>query len=695
MSESYIGVDVGGTHTDVCVNLDGRVFRGKTLTDYEDFGRGVVAAIQVAAENGGLGLNELLSQTKLVINGTTVVTNAIAEGRGSRVGVLVTTGFKDTFRLSGGPRIAEFDDHLQINPHSLVSRGDIKEVNERIDFEGKIIVPLDVEQLNQAVTELIESGVSAIAVCFLSSYASPAHERLAGEIIRELAPDLFVVLSHRAFPARGENRRWTTAVLNAFVHERARRYLESMEVQLRDAGLGGGVAFFQGLGGGISADRVAERPLMLLGSGPAGGAIGANELARRMGRSNVLVGDMGGTSFDTGIITNNEIHIAKNLQIGQLETGVNIVDVVSIGAGGGSIASIDERGVPRVGPQSATSHPGPACYGLGGDRPTVTDAMVCMGFIDPERYLGGRIKLQPDSARKALDKEVASKFGWSSEVAAAAIHDLVVVNMATAVREVTVDKGHDPREFMFLAYGGTLPLFAAQIAHRLGIDTVVIPQNSSVFCAQGVLAADYVRRYDRTVSWDLDHVGGESAVNEAIGELRELGQREMREEGFTEDRISAAINADFRFRGQDYELTMPLPTRLLKSSDAPELAQQFLELYERTYGFGTAWKGVATQLLNVSVTITGARDKQPLPPTAASPRDPSEIQRSHRSVFLPDKREWTDIPIYDDTKFTVGSKITGPAIIDVTDTTIYVPSGVIASRDEYLNYILSYKGEVK
>ena len=689
-SEGFIGVDVGGTHTDVCVAFGDRVFRGKALTDYADFGRGVVTAIGVAARDAGMDLSRLLSQTKLLINGTTVVTNAITEGRGARVGVLVTTGFKDTFHLSGGPRLPEFDDHQQVNPPPLVGRHDVEEIDERIAFDGTVLAPLDEEQVRRAVGALVDRGVSAIAVCFLSSYANPAHELRAAEIVREIAPELFVSLSHRVFPARGENRRWTTAVLNSFVHERARRYLNSMDVQLRDAGLGGGLAFFQGLGGGISAERVTEHPLVLLGSGPAGGAIGANELARRMGRNHVLVGDMGGTSFDTGIISNNEIHIEKNLEIGQLETGVNLVDVISVGAGGGSIAWIDERGVPRVGPHSATSLPGPACYGLGGAHATVTDAMVCMGFIDPERYLGGRFELRPELARSVVETEIAEPFGWSAEEAAAAIHDLVVVNMATAVREVTVNKGYDPRDFMFLAYGGTLPLFASHIAERLGIRTVVLPQNSSVFCAQGLLSADFVLRYDRAVSWDLDRSDGVDAVNAAIRELRELGREQMRADGFDDDDITMTTTADFRFRGQYYELSMPLPDQPLESSVAPRLAEQFLQLYERTYGEGTAWKGVPAQLLNVTVTVTGRRQRHELPPAPAEPRSPDDIRRTTRRVFLPETRQWADTPIYDDAAFSAGTTVPGPAVIDATDTTIYVPDGVTASRDEYLNYVLTH-----
>lgn len=694
MNDGYIGVDVGGTHTDVCVAVDGRVFRGKALTDYEDFGRGVVSAIGVAAENGGFGLSELLGQTELMINGTTVVTNAIYEGRGARVGVLVTTGFADTFRISGGARQSVFDDHLQENPTPLVDARDIFEVDERIDADGDVLVRLDEDAVRRAAEQLRDAGIAAVAVCFLSSYRNPDHERRAAAIVREVAPDLFVSLSHRVFPVRGENRRWTTAVLNAFVHERARLYINSMEGRLRGAGMSGHLAFFQGLGGGISAEHVLEQPLSLLGSGPAGGAVGANELARRMGRSNVLVGDMGGTSFDTGIIVDNEVRIEKNLELGHLKTGVNLVDVVSIGAGGGSIARVDSRGVPQVGPHSAASTPGPVCYGRGGTEPTTTDAMVVLGIIDPDRYLGGRMQLRPDLARIALEERIASRLGATADEAAAAVYDLVVVNMANAVREVTVNHGHDPRDFVFLAYGGTLGAFAVEIARKLGITEVVIPLNSSVFCAQGLLAADYVRRYDRTVSWDISEGQGLDEVNRVLTELLERGVSDMRSEGFSDDEIELRVYGDCRYAGQAHELTVPLPARLLTLEDGPEIGKAYESVYGRTYGAGSEWRGVGMQLLNVTVRASGKRQTFEFPEGEPDPRSLEEMTVRERQVYLPELGRHETVPVLDDALFGIGSIATGPAIIDVTDTTIYVPDGVTVTRDNFYNYVLTLGSDV-
>jgi N-methylhydantoinase A len=687
--DAFIGVDVGGTHTDVAVALENRVERGKALTTYDDFSRGVLEAVAVAAEEFGLSLEELLARTQLFVNGTTVVTNTITQLRGSLVGVLATHGFGDVFRLAGGARLPAFDDHLQVNVPDLTKRDAIAEIEERVDYAGQLLVPVDVEQVKSETRRLVEDvGVEALAICFLSSYVNGENELAAARAVKEVYPDLFVTTSHQIFPVAGETRRWTTAVLNSFVQGRAEVYLESLSSKLREAGLKGGLAFFQGLGGGISLEKAKTYPLALLGSGPAAGAVGANELAKRMGKKHLLLGDMGGTSFDTGIISDNEIHIEKNLELGPFLTGVNVVDVVSIGAGGGSIAWVSERGVPQVGPRSAGSTPGPAALGRGGEEPTVTDAMVTMGFIDPDRYLNGRVQLRPELAREALEHKLGDRFEWDGDEAAAAVHDLVVVNMANAVREVSVEKGHDPREFLFLAYGGTLPLFASQIAERLGIGTIVIPQNSSVFCALGLLSADFMLRLDHGVGWDLSRPDEADQVNELVESMVATARSEMEAEGFSEDSMTVIRTADFRFQGQAYELTAPVPARSLTAEDAPELAEVFRKLYEHTYGEGTAWAGVPTSMVNYSVTVVG---RQATPGFGAIDGNGSATAkpREGRSIYLPSLRERQDVPIFDDHQIVHGVEVVGPAVIDAHDTTIFVPPGATATRDPYMNFVLT------
>ena len=689
-SDAFVGVDVGGTHTDVSVVIGSQVERGKALTTYDDFSRGVLEAVEVAAERFDLSVEDLLAQTRLFINGTTVVTNTITQLRGSRVGVLITSGFKDAFRFAGGPRTTEIDDHLQVNVPDLMDRRAIAEIDERVDWSGSVLVPVDLDAVKAAAKHLVEDvGIDALAICFLWSHANGENEEAAAKAVQELYPDLFITQSHGVFPVAGETRRWTTAVLNSFVQDKADVYLTSLNSKLRDSGLGGGLAFFQGLGGGISLDKARQYPLGLLGSGPAGGAIGANELAKRMGFKKVLLGDMGGTSFDTGIISENEIHIDKNLDLGPFQTGVNIVDVISVGAGGGSIGWVSERGVPQVGPQSAGSTPGPAALGRGGTEPTVTDAMVTMGFIDPDRYLNGRVQLKPELSAKALDEALGERFGWTTEEAAAAVHDLVIVNMANAVREVSVGKGYDPRDFLFLSYGGTLPLFSSQIAERLGISTIVIPRNSSVFCALGLLSSDFVLRTDQGVGWDLSKPDGVARVNEIADQMVATGRQEMLDEGFPEDQIEIQRTADIRFQGQEYELTLPMPARPLTEDDAEKIFEEYHALYERTYGEGTAWKGVPASMINYSVTVVGRQPRPDMDQTPSAPAKPEDIERERRTVFLPTERRHEEIPVYDDALFTSGTSVEGPAIIDAADTTIYVPPGTKAERDEYMNYVLT------
>lgn len=688
--ESFIGVDVGGTHTDVQVIAGLQEARGKALTTYDDFSRGVLSAIEVAAEDLGVSLSTLLGSTQLLVNATTVVTNVITQLNGAKVGVLVTKGFRDEFRFGGGPRERTVDDQLQTNVPDLVERGDVLEVSERIDFAGTELVPLDEEELARAAKALVEvHGVSAIAVCFLSSYVNPAHEQRAAKLIEAQHPDVFVTTSSQVSSVRGEYQRWITAVLNCYVHEDAGGFLAALGTKLEQAGLRGSVSFFQGLGGGISQEGAEQLPLKLLGAGPAGGATGGNELAKRLGHNRVLLGDMGGTSFDTGLIHDNVVHIEKDVKVGRFPTALPLVDVISVGAGGGSIAWISERGVPQVGPQSAGSTPGPAAYNKGGRLPTVTDAMVAMDLIDPANYLGGRVELRRDLAIEAITAGFAEPMGWSVDEAANAIHDLVVTNMANAVREVSVAHGYDPRDFIFYAYGGTLPWFAAQIADTLGISTVLIPHSSSVFCARGLLASDFVIRSDKTIQAQLATSAEIDRINEAGRTLSAAGQQKMAEEGFTSDQISIRRSGDFQFAGQVHALSMPLPDRDLTPDDVPDLQRRFHEIYERTYGRGTAWPGVPPQLLNLSVTIIGRLPRPSIEERPLEPMELNQMQGGKRAVHLPTERRREVIPAYVESEITPGTTIRGPALVEAVDTTLLVPRGFVAERDRLMNLVLT------
>lgn len=687
-SDFSLGVDVGGTHTDLILAAPDGLVRSKAFTTHGNYSEGIFDALEIAAAELDLKAADVLPRCSAFVNGSTIVTNAITELHGAKVGVLITRGFRDTFRLAGGARTAEFDDHLQVPPPDVVDRDCIEEITERVTSAGTAAVALDEDEVRAATRRLVEKGVEAIAVCYLWSFSDPSHERRTREILAEEAPDLFVTLSSEANPVIREFPRFMTAVFNCLSHRATTRYVDGLEGQLGEAGFDGALTFFQGIGGSVGAEAVRLMPISLMASGPAGGVMGARYVAEQLGLENVLVGDMGGTSFDTAVLPNLEPTIAKQAVFGPFKTGVNILDIVSVGAGGGSIAWLDSRGVPQVGPRSAGSEPGPACYGRGGEEPTVTDANVILGLIDPDNYLKGRHELSRDAAAAAVSSKIGDPLGLGPEEAAAAIYDLAVIEMANALRTVSVERGHHPREFTFFSYGGGLGLFGVEIARRLGCPRVVVPDNSSAFSAYGVLIADYVRQYDRTVNWVLSDPSQVDAVNAVAREMIDGALADAAEEGIAAEDLEIERSGDFRFLGQVYEVNVPLPDRDLASEDAGSLAEDFPRIYERNYGEGTAWEGSPVVLLNLSIKAIHGRRK-PATRTAAldaGAGTPEPVE--HRDVFLPVERRRESVPIYADADLVPGGSVPGPAILDLGDTTVYVPEGTTAERDGHFNFVL-------
>ena len=683
-----IGVDVGGTHTDVCVSVDGGLTRGKALTTHDGYSQGIVEAIGVAAGTVGRSLEELLGEAEEIVAGTTVVTNALTELRGARVGVLVTRGFRDTFRFAGGARRPLYDDHLQHDPPDLVARQDIIEIDERISPEG-VLAPLDEKGVRRAVAELRARGVVAVAICFLWSFQDGSHERRAREIVREEWPEVLVTLSSEVFPMLREHERFYTCVFNCFCQPAAHILLDTLVEELEGAGFRGELSIFAGAGGAIPIGVARRFPVLLLASGPAGGVTGAVHLATAMGHRNIMVGDMGGTSFDTSLVEERRPTITPRTSVNGIDTGISIVDIVSVGAGGGSLAWVDERGVPQVGPHSAGSMPGPACYGRGGDQATVTDAAVVAGMIDPDNYLNGRMTLDPEASRRVLG-EFGARFGRGPEEGALAILELTVESMASALRMVSVERGHDPRRYAMLAYGGTLPLFAARICERLAMDEVVIPAVSSVFSAYGVLAADFVRRYSRTVELKL---GPETTAAE-LGETRRLmvetAAAEVAAGGL--DLGDGALDWEItvRFLGQTFEIVSPVED--IDGLDLGAVRDGFPALYEGTYGKGTAWKDSPVVLsgLNLKVTIprrSPAFATAPVAGDGAAAVGPKAERR-----FLADDGSFIAVPVYEGADYPIGAAVSGPAIVDERDTTVVVPAGWRCERDRFSNYVLKGSG---
>jgi N-methylhydantoinase A len=683
----HVGVDIGGTFTDVVVFTDaGSQHRAKGLTTHGEYGRGIVDVLEaVATREMGISLSDMLGRTRSFVNGTTIVTNAVAELRGSRVGLIVTQGTRDTLRIARAPRTNDYNMQTQVSLPDLVAREAIVEVRERVDYSGEVVVPLAPEAAEAAVRRLVEEQeIDALAVCLLWSFQHPQHERMIGEAAARLYPDLFVSLSSTIYPVHREYERMVTTTLNSFTGTAVADYVDGLDTALRERGLTTPFALMQSIGGRIPSEQAKERPVSLVNSGPVGGVIGAQSLGRAYGLDRIITADMGGTSFDCALIDRGEVGLAHRAELNRFLTGLSLVDISAIGAGGGSIAWIDNRGLPRVGPRSAGSVPGPACYGLGGEEPTVTDAVVALGIIDPDYFLGGQMRVDRSLAEQAIARGVGDAVGWSVPDAAAAIWTIVVQNMSAAVRAVSIEKGHDPREFTMVQYGGAGALFSGPIARNIGIRRVLIPSSASAFSAGGLVYADSRRSLVQTVNWNVLREDPEQA-RRTFGELAAHVRAELGQDGFADDAIDVVLEGDFKFLGQAFEVTMPVA---LDGLDSQAVYDAFVVTYEAMYGEGTAWVGFDVMLLNCRVTGVGRTVKPDLDRTTKLDGDAGQARKGTRRVFMPDVGVEADMAVYADDLLSPGAQLSGPAIVEVRDTTIYVPVDATLRVDELANYVM-------
>lgn len=671
----HVGVDIGGTFTDVvAADAAGVTHRAKVPTTPDDYTRGIVAGLERVADVAGVPLPELMAGTELLINGTTIVTNAIAELRGRRTGVIVTRGFRDTLRIARSARTNDMDLHTQVPPPDVVARQDVVEVDERVDFAGREVVALDERQVLAAAHHLVEGrGCEAIAICFLWSFIDPTHERRARDLVAAAHPSVFVTASSEVFPVAREYERLVTTVFNAFASAGVAAYVTDLERRLADLGCPIAPSIMQSIGGLISPEEARDLPISLINSGPAGGVMGARAVAARLGLRDVITADMGGTSFDTALIQDLQPTLAHRAQIGRFATGLSMIDISTIGAGGGSILWIDNRGAPRVGPESAGAVPGPACYGHGGTRPTVTDMAVVMNLIDPDYFLGGSIELDREAAEHALRTHLAEPLGWDMEATLTGLTHILVDTMANAVRAISIEKGHDPRDFTMLGYGGASGLFLPLICRATGIHDLVIPADAAVFSAYGLLWADGVRSFVRTVNWIVP-AGPLEPVNQVLAGLAGQARQALVRRGFPEEAVDLTYEGDFKFAGQAFEVTVPLPSGDLTEPDREGLSQTFTERYERLYGPGTAWDGFPVLMLNARVTATGRVSSPTLAPVAGNGSDPGGAGIGSRTAVVPETGRREPLPVYRGDRLLPGMTIEGPALIDDADTTVYVPS---------------------
>ncbi|QEC47377.1 hydantoinase/oxoprolinase family protein [Baekduia soli] len=694
----FVASDIGGTFTDtVVMDADGEVTRYKAPTTPDELVRGVLDTFALAAAERGVEPTAFIEDIRLFSHGTTVATNALLQRRGARTGVLLTEGFGDTLSIMRGYKGFGLEQEALksyqnlTKRHTIVDQRLVREIPERVDYLGRTIRPLDEDAARATIRDLIAEGVEAIAICLLWCTMDPTHEQRVAEIVREEAPDLYVSLSSEVLPRTNEYARSVTTAVNAFLGPEVAGTTASLQARLADAGLEHHPLLMQSNGGLASVRHAADKPVEFLLSGPVGGVVGSRLTAESLGEPNVVTTDMGGTSFDVGLIVDGRPLLQATTNMDYQPIGVPSVAVQTVGAGGGSIARIED-GILHVGPESAGAVPGPACYGAGGTEPTVTDADVVLGLINPETFLGGRRKLDPEAARQAIATRIAEPLGITVEEAAYGIKQIVDSRMVDLVRQVTIHKGFDPREFSLVAFGGAGPVHAHAFGSGLSIRKIIVPVTASVHSAFGIAASDVVVTRERSLAMKTPPGSSEASqyldldvINDVLGGVEKDAVAFLQEQGFDDTTIDVTRFVDMRFRFQIHELTIEIPEVPLDAAKLDALVTRFIDTYEQRFGEGSAFTAAGVELVNWRVVASGRLERpelkeQPAVDGGGTP-EPIRMDRVYHGA-------WYDAAVYDEHALRSGVTFAGPAIVELPDTNIVIGPDQSASVDGLGNVLI-------
>jgi N-methylhydantoinase A len=696
--EQYIiGIDTGGTFTDAVVMSEaGQVWTAKASTTPDDFSRGVMDALTEAAKTVGIDRKDLLGHTSLFKHGSTVATNALITHSGVKVGFITTKGFEDTTeimraigRVDGLPEEEIRHVTWVTKPDPLVPRELIIGVGERIDYRGEVVVPLNREDVMDAIRRLIrDEKVEAIAVSLLHAWANPKHEEEISSLALEADPARKVYWSFGSALSQvaGEYARANTAVINSYLGPTVERYLKGLEDKLRDGGLKEPLLVMQGNGGVAHREQVSA--IANLQSGPAGGMIASAHVAALLKHKNVITTDMGGTSFDVGLITEGYWRYAPEPIVERFRMLQPIIDIESIGAGGGTIARVEaETGRLLVGPKSAGASPGPVCYDAGGKEVTVTDADLVLGVIDPNYFLGGKKVLNKDKAVKAVEEKIARPLKLKTHEAAAGVVEIVNSKMADLIRRQVVRTGYLPEEFVIYAFGGAGPVHAAGFAADLGVKEIYIFATSPVFSAFGAAAADVIRTRVMTCQYILP--ADPRVVNERLAAIEAEMKEIMTEEGFAAGETEFRRFFTIRYRRQTAGVELPVAWDRFNAERMQQLLKLFEKKYEELYGTGAGYTKAGIEISAIRVDAVGRVAKPRLKPQRGKSGSAAAAKKGRRKIFFtrPDRR-FIDTDVYDYTRLSAGARVKGPAVLELPFTTVLVPPGFQVSVDDYLNLVM-------
>lgn len=699
---SYVlGIDIGGTFTDAFGTADdGTTTSVKVPSTPPDYREGVLSVIDELAQALETDSESLLGDTEYICHGTTAALNALVTGAVAKVGFLATRGHADSIRIMNlEGRYAGLDaDEIQNMPHTqkpepLVPARLVRELDERIDHKGAVIVEIDREGTRAAIRELLAEGVEAIAVSLLWSFRNPGHEQIVRELIREQAPDMYVGLSSELSPRIREYQRSVTTIMSTQVSPKLREYLAPLEETLRDRGFRGALLIMQGSGGSISAADAADHAITTIGSVLTGGVIGSVTLGEELKHPNIISTDMGGTTFLVGLVVDGKPVTSTTSTLKQHTLNLPMVRINTIGAGGGAIAWLDQGNNLRVGPRSAAADPGPACYDQGGTEPTVTDADLTLGILNPDFFLGGRKRLDPSLAAEAIRTHIAEPLGMTVEEAAAAIYAIQNSQTADLVRRSVVNAGHDPRDFVVYAFGGAAPVHCASYSAELGAQGILVPlgTTAAAFSAYGLASADAITSAE--LSDPSSFPLAPETVNEAFDTLERQVRAQLDDQGLTFASVSVRRELDIRYTMQLAEVSTPVALGRLDEAGIEQIGADFEALYERLYGVGSGFREAGLQAITYRVHAVGELAVRPHLPELDSGRGELSAPKEHRRVLLDTTVGWQDTPIYDYAVLRAGDKLEGPAVIEAPTTTVAVPPGTHGVVDRLGNIQISIMKE--
>lgn len=683
----HVGIDVGGTFTDLVASRRDGVLSATKVPTTDDPSIGILEGLERLGQLADAGkVHQFLRRVEVIVHGTTVATNAMLTGRGAKTGLITTRGFRDALEMRRGVREKLYDNKYA-PPPPLVPRYLRLGVAERVDVSGAVLTPLDAAGLREAVTLLQEHGVESVAVCFMHAYVNGTHETEAAALIRQQWPEVYVCISHELLPERKFYERVSTTSINGFVGPILRRYMSHLEVLLEQNGFTGALRIMKSNGGIMSPAVAVQESAHTILSGPAGAVAAATFWSDAGEMPNLIVIDMGGTSFDVTLIEERAPLITRDHSIARHRLMLPTLDIHTVGAGGGSIAYVDAAGLLDVGPASAGSTPGPVCYGRGGQEPTVTDADVVLGYIDPDFFLGGRMALDRNAAGRAVEQRIADPLGMSMLDAAAGIYDVINAKMGAAIREVSVQRGYDPRRFVLIVAGGASAVHVCAIAHDIGIPEIVITRDPGVFSAFGMLTTDFKHDFVRTFPAVLSVVDV-SLLRTIFDEMRCQGERVLAAEGVPTEHRLHMLKLDLRYDGQVHEVELTVDEADLEQPGLADVHQKFHARHSAIYAYAT--ENDSVEVVNLRLTSIGRTWKTTRPKSDERVGEQPAL-KGHRAAYFGHRRESVEVPVFDGGGVGPGANIAGPAIVELLDTSVVIDDHYDLACDAYGNLRLRAK----